>query len=118
DRGAHLIATAFADLGFTVVAGELFETPAEVAVRAAAAGVEAIGVSTLAAGHRTLVPELTAALKARGADLAVFCGGVIPEKDYGFLREAGVAEIFGPGTNVIAAANAVMDTLEGRRRNR
>ncbi|HUV33092.1 MAG TPA: methylmalonyl-CoA mutase [Devosiaceae bacterium] len=118
DRGAHLIATAFADIGFTVVSGDLFEAAGEVAERAAAAGVEAIGVSSLAAGHMTLVPELMTALKGAGADLAVFCGGVIPEKDYAFLRDCGVAEIFGPGTNVIAAANSVVDRLEHRRGNR
>ena len=118
DRGAHLIATAFADLGFRVVSGDLFETPDEVAVHSGEAKVDAVGVSTLAAGHKTLVPELIAALKARKTRPAIFCGGVIPEADYEFLRAAGVDRIFGPGTNVIAAANAVMDVLEGRSSNR
>jgi len=118
DRGAHVVASAFADLGFEVVVGALFEAPAEVAERAAEAGVEAIGVSTLAAGHVTLVPELMAALRDAGSEISVFCGGVIPQRDHAMLRAAGVADIFGPGSNVIAAAGSVLDAVERRRVNR
>jgi methylmalonyl-CoA mutase len=119
DRGAKVIATAFADIGFTVHVGELFETPDEVAAEADALGVDAVGVSSLAAGHKTLVPELIGALKGRGlAEVTVFVGGVIPSGDYDFLREAGVAEIFGPGTNVLDAAFAVLDRIEGKLSNR
>jgi methylmalonyl-CoA mutase len=119
DRGAKVIATAFADLGFEVHLGDLFETAPEVAAHIADLKVDAVGVSSLAAGHKTLVPELIAELRARGlGDVTVVVGGVIPQEDYEFLREAGVAEIFGPGTNVLEAAFAVLDTIEGRRRNR
>jgi methylmalonyl-CoA mutase len=119
DRGAKVIATAFADLGFDVHMGELFETAAEVADHVAGLAVDAVGVSSLAAGHNTLVPELIAELRARGLEeVTVIVGGVIPEQDYGFLRAAGVAEIFGPGTNVLEAAAAVLDRIEGRLSNR
>jgi methylmalonyl-CoA mutase len=119
DRGAKVIATAFADLGFAVHLGDLFETAPEVATHVAELRVDAVGVSSLAAGHRTLVPELVAELRARGlGEVTVIVGGVIPQEDYAFLREAGVAEIFGPGTNVLEAASAVLDQIEGRRRNR
>jgi methylmalonyl-CoA mutase len=119
DRGAKVIATAFADLGFAVHMGDLFETALEVAEHVEALKVDAVGVSSLAAGHKTLVPELVAELRARGlGDVTVVVGGVIPEADYAFLREAGVAEIFGPGTNVLAAAFAVLDRIEGRLSNR
>ncbi|WP_127143165.1 methylmalonyl-CoA mutase [Pelagibacterium montanilacus] len=119
DRGAKVIATAFADIGFAVEMGALFETPQEVAAQADALGVDAVGVSSLAAGHKALVPELVAALKARElGDLAVFVGGVIPSGDYDFLREHGVTEIFGPGTNVLDAAFTVLDRIEGRLTNR
>lgn len=119
DRGAKVIATAFADLGFAVHMGSLFETPHEVASHAEELSVDAVGVSSLAAGHKTLVPELIAALRARGQDgVAVVVGGVIPGADYDFLYEAGVAEIFGPGTNVLDAALAVLDRIEGRLINR
>ncbi|TQV70637.1 methylmalonyl-CoA mutase [Denitrobaculum tricleocarpae] len=119
DRGAKVIATAFADMGFTVDLSDMFETPQEVANRAIELKADVVGVSSLAAGHKTLIPELIGDLKAKGAeDITVVCGGVIPEQDYDFLRAAGVADIFGPGTNVIEAANAVLGCLTGERRNR
>jgi methylmalonyl-CoA mutase len=119
DRGAKVIASAFADLGFIVHMGDLFETAPEVADHVHNLKVDAVGVSSLAAGHKTLVPELLAELSRRGlADITVIVGGVIPPEDYGFLRDAGVAEIFGPGTNVLDAANAVLDKIEGRLSNR
>ncbi len=119
DRGAKIIASAFADLGFVVHMGDLFETAAEVADHVAALKVDAVGVSSLAAGHKTLVPELIAELKGRGlGDVTVIVGGVIPAEDYEFLRDAGVAEIFGPGTNVLEAAFSVLNQIEGRLSNR
>ncbi len=99
--------------------GDLFETAAEVATHVGALKVDAVGVSSLAAGHKTLVPELIAELRGRGlGEVMVIVGGVIPEQDYDFLRQAGVAEIFGPGTNVLEAAAAVLDRIEGRLSNR
>lgn len=119
DRGAKVIASAFADLGFVVHMGELFETAPEVAAHADELRVDAVGVSSLAAGHKTLVPELMAALRDRELDdVTVIVGGVIPEQDYDFLFDAGVAEIFGPGTNVLAAAFSVLSQIEGRLSNR
>ena len=119
DRGAKVIATAFADLGFKVDITALFSTPEETADMAIRLGVDAIGVSSLAAGHKTLIPELIDILKAKGrADIRVFAGGVIPEQDYSFLRAAGVEEIFGPGSNVMDCAYAVLAIIEGKRRNR
>ena len=119
DRGAKVIATAFADLGFEVHMGDLFETAPEVAAQVAALKVDAVGVSSLAAGHRTLVPELVAELRGRGLDeVTVIVGGVIPEQDYEFLRQAGVDAIFGPGTNVLEAAFSVLNQIEGRLGNR
>jgi len=119
DRGAKIIASAFADLGFAVHMGDLFETAPEVAAHACELGVDAVGVSSLAAGHKTLVPELIAALKARDlGDVTVVVGGVIPEPDYDFLFSAGVAAIFGPGTNVLDAAFSVLNEIEGRLSNR
>jgi methylmalonyl-CoA mutase len=119
DRGAKVIATAFADLGFDVHVGDLFETAPEVANHVAELKVDAVGVSSLAAGHRTLVPELIAELRARELDdVTVIVGGVIPEQDYQFLREAGVDAIFGPGTNVLDAALSVLSQIEGRLSNR
>jgi methylmalonyl-CoA mutase len=118
DRGAKVIATAFADMGFDVHIGDLFETPAEVAEKAISLGVDSIGASSLAAGHKTLIPELVSILESKGAaHISVFAGGVIPEQDYQALRDAGVADIFGPGTNVLDAANAVMSRIEGKLRN-
>jgi len=119
DRGAKVIASAFADLGFDVHMGDLFETAPEVAAHVGELKVDAVGVSSLAAGHKTLVPELIAELRAHGlGEVTVIVGGVIPEQDYDFLRDAGVAEIFGPGTNVLEAASAVLDRIEGRLSNR
>ncbi len=118
DRGAKIIASAFGDLGFEIVAGPLFQTPQEAAELGIASKVQIIGVSSLAAGHKTLLPELSAALKAKGrGDIIVVCGGVVPRGDYEFLREAGVSAIFGPGTNVLDAMRSVLDLLEGVRRN-
>ncbi len=119
DRGAKVIATAFADLGFDVHVGDLFETAPEVAAHVEELKVDAVGVSSLAAGHLTLVPELIGELQSRGlGDVTVIVGGVIPEQDYGALREAGVDEIFGPGTNVLEAAFSVLNQIEGRLSNR
>ncbi|TDH38145.1 methylmalonyl-CoA mutase [Pseudohoeflea suaedae] len=118
DRGAKVIATAFADMGFKVDLTDMFQTPEEVAARAAELDVDVVGVSSLAAGHKSLVPDLIARLKeASSKDIAVVVGGVIPEQDYQFLRDAGVAEIFGPGSNVLDAANAVLARVEGLKRN-
>jgi len=119
DRGAKIIASAFADLGFNVHMGDLFETADEVASHVDELKVDAVGVSSLAAGHKTLVPELIAALSARAlGDVTVVVGGVIPEQDYDFLYQAGVAGIFGPGTNVLSAAFSVLSQIEGRLSNR
>ncbi len=118
DRGAKVIASAFGDIGFDVLAGPLFQTPQEAADMAVASKVNVVGISSLAAGHKTLAPQLIEALKASGAeDIIVVVGGVIPRQDYQFLTDHGVAAIFGPGTNVIEAANSVLDLLEGKRRN-
>ena len=105
DRGAKVIAGAFSDMGIEVHVGELFETAEEAAQSAIALGVHIIGISTLAAGHKTLIPQLIAHLKDKGAeDIMVICGGVIPEQDYQFLYDAGVKAIFGPGSNITEAA--------------
>jgi methylmalonyl-CoA mutase len=115
DRGAKVIATAFADLGFDVDIGPLFQTPDEVAKDAIEADVHVVGISSQAAGHMTLVPELIAALKKQGAeDILVVCGGVIPAKDYPFLQKAGVAAIFGPGTNIPDAARKVLALIRDK----
>jgi methylmalonyl-CoA mutase len=112
DRGAKVIATAFADIGFDVDVGPLFTTPAEVARDAVENDVHVVGVSSQAAGHKTLVPQLVAALQeAGGGDILVVCGGVIPPQDHEELREAGVAAVFGPGTNIPEAARQVLDLL-------
>jgi len=112
DRGAKVIATAFADLGFDVDVGTLFQTPEEVARDATENDVHIVGVSSQAAGHKTLVPELISQLRAAGGgDILVVCGGVIPASDYQFLRDAGVAAIFGPGTNIPDAAREVLALL-------
>ena len=114
DRGAKVIATAFADIGFDVDVGALFQTPAEAARQAVENDVHVVGISTQAAGHRTLVPELIAALGAEGGgDILVVCGGVIPTRDYAFLKEAGVAAIYGPGTNIPAAAAEILGLVRG-----
>ncbi len=116
DRGAKVIATAFADIGFDVDIGPLFQTPDEAARQAVENDVHVVGVSSQAAGHLTLVPELIKALKEEGAqDIIVVCGGVIPPKDYDFLRAQGVAAIYGPGTNIPEAAHDIL-TKVGRDR--
>ena len=116
DRGAKVIATAFADIGFDVDVGTLFQTPEEAARGAIENDVHVVGVSSLAAGHKTLIPELISALKAEGADdIIVVAGGVIPAADYEELYEGGVAAIFGPGTNIPDAAAKVLDVLSQRK---
>lgn len=118
DRGAKVIASAFGDLGFDVIAGPLFQTPDEAAELAVASEVHVVGASSLAAGHKTLLPQLVDALKSKGAEnIIVVCGGVVPRQDYDFLMNHGVAAVFGPGTHVVDAARAVVDLLEGKRRN-
>ncbi len=112
DRGANVIASAFADMGFEVIAGPLFQTPRETAEMAIAENVDAVGASSLAAGHKTLIPELIAALREAGrADIKVVAGGVIPPQDYDFLREAGVQGIYGPGSNVVECAADLLRLL-------
>ena len=112
DRGAKVIATAFADIGFDVDVGPLFQTPEEAAREAIENDVHVIGVSSQAAGHKTLVPELIDELKKQGADdIMVVCGGVIPTQDYDFLYEKGVSAIYGPGTNIPTAAAEILETL-------
>jgi methylmalonyl-CoA mutase len=112
DRGAHVIASAFADLGFDIDVGPLFQTPEEAARDAVENDVHVVGVSSQAAGHRTLVPQLVEALRAAGAgDVLVIVGGVIPPSDHEYLKEAGVAAIYGPGTNIPAAAAEVLTLL-------
>ncbi|MFT7594403.1 MAG: methylmalonyl-CoA mutase [Paracoccaceae bacterium] len=116
DRGAKVIATAFADIGFDVDVGPLFQTPAEAAQDAIDNDVHVIGISSQAAGHKTLAPQLVEALKAAGAeDILVICGGVIPQQDYQFLYDKGVKAIFGPGTNIPHAAENILALIrEGR----
>ena len=115
DRGAKVVATAFADLGFDVDVGPLFQTPAEVARQAVENDVHIVGMSSLAAGHKTLLPELVAELKQLGReDILVVVGGVIPAQDYAFLREHGAAAIFGPGTVIPHAAALLLDELNRR----
>ncbi len=112
DRGAKVVATAFADLGFDVDVGPLFQTPEEAARQAIENDVHAIGISTLAAGHKTLVPQLVKALRDQGAnDIVVFVGGVIPAQDYDFLHKAGAAGIFGPGTPIPQCAHEVLRAI-------
>lgn len=112
DRGANLVSSAFGDLGFEVIAGPLFQTPREAAELAVESQVDVVGASSLAAGHKTLIPELIDALKEMGrADIKVVAGGVIPPQDYAMLRAAGVQAIFGPGTNLADAADEVLRLL-------
>jgi methylmalonyl-CoA mutase len=116
DRGAKVIATAFADIGFDVDIGPLFQTPEEAARQAIENDVHVVGVSSQAAGHKTLVPALIEALRREGADdILVVCGGVIPPRDYDFLKKAGVSAIYGPGTNIPAAAAEILGLIRKQR---
>jgi methylmalonyl-CoA mutase len=118
DRGAKVIATAFADLGFDVDIGPLFQTPEEAANDAIENDVHVVGISSQAAGHKTLVPQLIEALRAQGArDVLVVVGGVIPAHDYDFLYAAGVSAIFGPGSNICRAASEILTLVRKRRAN-
>lgn len=119
DRGAKVIASSFSDIGFKIEVSDLFMTPEEVVEQCKTLSVDVVGVSSLAAGHLTLIPRLIELLRENNLnDIKVVCGGVIPEKDYQALLEAGVAEIFGPGTSIIDSANAVLGQISGDRRNR
>ncbi|EZP72293.1 putative methylmalonyl-CoA mutase [Sphingomonas paucimobilis] len=112
DRGANVIASAFGDMGFDVVSGPLFQTPEETVVLALDSGVDVVGASSLAAGHKTLIPELIRQLREKGRnDIKVIAGGVIPPQDYDFLRDAGVQGIYGPGSNVVECAADVLRLL-------
>ncbi|GGL67851.1 methylmalonyl-CoA mutase [Wenxinia marina] len=116
DRGAKVIATAFADIGFDVDVGPLFQTPEEAAQDAIDNDVHVVGISSQAAGHKTLAPKLVKALEAAGAgEILVICGGVIPQQDYAFLKEAGVKAIFGPGTNIPKAAQEILALIRAQR---
>ena len=115
DRGAKVVATAYADAGFDVDVSPLFMTPEETAKMAVENDVHVVGVSSLAAGHKTLVPQLRDELKKLGAeDIKIVCGGVIPHQDYDALYEAGAAKIFGPGTPIITSATQTLDAIEGK----
>jgi methylmalonyl-CoA mutase len=112
DRGANVIASAYADMGFEIVSGPLFQTPGETLVLALEKDVDVVGASSLAAGHKTLIPELIRLLREAGRpDIRVVAGGVIPAQDYEFLRNAGVAGLYGPGSNVIESAADVLRLL-------
>ena len=117
DRGAKVIATAFADIGFDVDIGPLFQTPEEAARQAVENDVHIVGVSSQAAGHKTLVPALIEALQAARAPAtsSSSCGGVIPPTDYDFLKKAGVSAIYGPGTNIPAAAAEILALIQKHR---
>jgi len=115
DRGAKVVATAFADLGFDVDMGPLFQTPEEAAKMAVENDVHIVAMSSLAAGHKTLLPQLVAEMKKNGReDILVVAGGVIPAQDYEALRNAGAAAIFGPGTNIPYSAKVVLTELDKR----
>jgi methylmalonyl-CoA mutase len=117
DRGVKVVATAFADLGFDVDISPIFQTPEEVARIAIENDVHLVGVSSLVAGHKALVPQLIAALKAGGGDdIQVVVGGIIPAADYEFLYNAGAVGVFGPGTSIIDAANQTLNALEHKNR--
>ncbi|WP_323800620.1 methylmalonyl-CoA mutase [Parasphingorhabdus sp.] len=112
DRGANVVSSAFADMGFDVVSGPLFQTPGETRDLALAENVDAVGASSLAAGHKTLIPELINLLKEAGrGDIKIFAGGVIPAKDYEFLRKSGVVGIYGPGSNIVECAADILRLL-------
>ncbi|MBT4161065.1 MAG: methylmalonyl-CoA mutase, partial [Gammaproteobacteria bacterium] len=113
DRGAKVIATAFADAGFDIDLSPMFSTPEEVVRQAVENDVHVIGVSSLAAGHKTMIPHLLNELqKADASDIAVIIGGVIPKQDYGFLEQVGVKGVFGPGTPIPQAADQVLGVIE------
>ena len=115
DRGAKVIATSFADIGFDVDIGPLFQTPFEVAKQAVENDVHIVGISSLAGGHKTLVPELIGELKKfKREDIIVVVGGVIPKKDYEFLNSKGVSAIFGPGTNIGETAIKILKILKNK----
>jgi len=117
DRGAKVVATAFADMGFDVDMGPLFQSAAECARQAVENDVHAVGISTLAAGHKTLVPDIIRELKEAGCpEIAVFVGGIVPPNDHEFLRDAGVRAIFGPGTPVVESARVVLGLIGGNAR--
>ena len=117
DRGAKVISNAFTDLGFDVHVGQLFQTPEEAAGQVSELGVHVVGISTLAGGHKTLVPEMIGKLKTIGnEDVIVVCGGVIPQQDYQFLYDAGVHAIYGPGTNIPKAASDILKLIPGKNR--
>jgi len=112
DRGANVIASAFSDMGFEVVSGPLFQTPDEACALALENNVDVVGCSSLAAGHKTLIPEIIRLLREAGRpDIKITAGGVIPPQDYDFLREAGVSGIYGPGSNVVECAAAILTML-------
>jgi len=112
DRGAKVVSTGYADIGFDVDIGPLFQTPSEAAKQAVENDVHVLGVSSLAAGHKTLVPKVIDELKRLGReDILVIAGGVIPPQDYQYLYDAGVAAIFGPGTSVARAAKQILEIL-------
>jgi methylmalonyl-CoA mutase len=116
DRGAKVVATAYADLGFDIDMGPLFQTPEEAARQAIENDVHAVGVSSLAAGHKTLLPQLVKALKEQGGDdIIVFAGGVIPAQDYDYLYNAGAKAIFGPGTRIEDSAIKVLEEVRKAR---
>ena len=119
DRGAKVIATAFADVGFDVDVGPLFQTPTEAARDAVDNDVHVIGLSSQAAGHRTLAPKLIQELaKLNATEILVICGGVIPSRDHNLLYKAGVSAIFGPGTNIPEAAREVLSLIERGKRTK
>ena len=116
DRGAKVIATAFADIGFDVDIGPLFQTPEEAVREAIENDVHVIGISSQAAGHKTLVPQVIEGLKQEGADdIIVICGGVIPPQDYDAMIDFGVSAVYGPGTNILLAAHEVLEIVRQRR---
>jgi len=115
DRGAKVVATAYADMGFDVDMGPLFQTPEETAKQAIENDVHVIGMSSLAAGHKTLLPQLVEEMKKQGReDIIVICGGVIPAQDYEFLFEHGASAIFGPGTKIPEAGEKIMELINER----
>jgi methylmalonyl-CoA mutase len=119
DRGARAIATAFADIGFDVDIGPLFQTPEEAVREAIENDVHVIGISSQAAGHKTLVPQVIEGLRKEGAeDIIVICGGVIPPQDYEEMLGFGVAAIYGPGTNILTSAREVLEIIRQRRQVR